>query len=275
VVSRCAGPDMCPHLVRERLLLPALEGYAPRLVGDVAEGGRWAGFVREYVEGVEASRLLVDMVSGGRLRDAARAVEQVGRLLASIHSAAGCVSHLFPFHVGGLEWARSVAAWAAALGARGWRREAGLLAGLVEGVWPSSRSPVVPHGDPHLGQFIVSGGRVVVIDLRGEPLRGPRWLFARLPPERDLAAALRSIDYVVVMAGARRWGAEYRALCRGLLRGYLEASGRRVDRDALMLWVAERAGYEAFYEYAAGTGLEWVPVSALAAFSSRVWDCGG
>ena len=78
---------------------------------------------------------------------------------------------------------------------------------LADRVAASSSALVITHGEPHSGNVVRTGGRLVLVD----------WDTAGLaPPERDLW---------MVEAGA---GDE--------LKLYADASGRRVDKDAIALY---------------------------------------
>jgi len=273
----CEASWLCPGVLRERLLAAALGGVvAPRLVADVFRGGRWIGFLREYVDGISLDRVLVELLESDRAEEAAMLARDAGRLLGLLHRRASCLKGLFrrprrlPRLLAGL-----LARWAGFLWARGFVAESHALLRAARDAleWGTGRL-VVPHGDAHLGQFVaVRDGGLIAVDFMGEPFRPAVWLFSLQPAERDVASLLRSLDYVTVFAGERRWGRVYRLLCRGVLEGYVEHTGF-LDMDALRLWILERAGYEAFYEYAVGSGLEWIPVSALAT-ASAAWDCGG
>lgn len=116
------------------------------------------------------------------------------------------------------------------------------------------------HGDLHLGQALVSAGRIVLLDFEGEPYRfPPSWRDEPEPVERDLASALRSLDYAAKAAGREE---PPQSLVRAVLEGY--GSRRGCPEWALEFWLAERASYELVYEIRARTGLEWVPAGFLA-----------
>ncbi|MEO7664849.1 MAG: phosphotransferase [Candidatus Limnocylindrales bacterium] len=59
------------------------------------------------------------------------------------------------------------------------------------------------HGDLHLGQVLVSGGQVVVIDFEGDPMAGDAPTGPAAPALRDVATVRRSIDHVA-RSGLRR-----------------------------------------------------------------------
>jgi maltokinase len=93
------------------------------------------------------------------------------------------------------------------------------------------------HGDLHYAQFLRAPGRLLVVDLEGDPT-------APLPvrrrpdtPLRDLAALLRSIDHIGT-AGSRRAGwadpsAFVMAASAAARAAYEDATGAPVDTDLL------------------------------------------
>ncbi len=126
------------------------------------------------------------------------------------------------------------------------------------------------HGDFHLGQCLHSDAGWFVLDFEGEPLRS---LEARTRPDqplRDLAGALRSVDYAAAVGnGTPEWADEAR---RALQDAYIaeamatsehpvtEATTDGVLERALLL---ERALYEAVYE--ARNRPDWlgIPLEAI------------
>lgn len=126
------------------------------------------------------------------------------------------------------------------------------------------------HGDFHLGQCLHSETGWFVLDFEGEPLRS---LEARTRPDqplRDLAGALRSLDYAAAVGnGSPGWAQESR---QALQDAYVaeslassehpiaEATSDGVLARALLL---ERALYEAVYE--ARNRPDWlaIPLEAI------------
>lgn len=126
------------------------------------------------------------------------------------------------------------------------------------------------HGDFHLGQCLHSDAGWFVLDFEGEPLRS---LEARTKPDqalRDLAGAIRSIDYAAAVGnGSAEWAAQSRA---ALQDAYVAESVRPSDHpvaDAATDGVLERALllertlYEAVYE--ARNRPDWlgIPLDAI------------
>lgn len=118
------------------------------------------------------------------------------------------------------------------------------------------------HGDLHLGQIIWAEGLIYFTDFSGEPLRWPAPPACSEPPARDLAALIRSVDYLASMGYIKNPG----NVVEGLLQGY----GWVGEQEQLVFWIIERASYELVYELAAGTGLARIPSEALLRMLSRV-----
>jgi maltose alpha-D-glucosyltransferase / alpha-amylase len=124
------------------------------------------------------------------------------------------------------------------------------------------------HGDLHLGQVLVAGADVQIIDFEGEPRKTLDQRRAKTSRLRDLAGLLRSFDYAAyeVARSARQSGGEDREARTqdllnqfqeeakaGLLAGYgagLGADQPPIDRSLLLLFTLEKAAYEAAYEAA-------------------------
>ncbi|MGF1465594.1 MAG: maltose alpha-D-glucosyltransferase [Sandaracinaceae bacterium] len=68
------------------------------------------------------------------------------------------------------------------------------------------------HGDLHLGQVLVAGGDLLIIDFEGEPARSLRDRARTRSPLRDVAGMLRSFDYGVASALRHRRAADWAPL---------------------------------------------------------------
>ncbi|WP_431854414.1 malto-oligosyltrehalose trehalohydrolase [Azospirillum sp.] len=137
------------------------------------------------------------------------------------------------------------------------------------------------HGDFHLGQVLVSGDDVFIIDFEGEPMRPLAERRGKHSPLRDAAGMLRSIAYAA--ATARRglpgdldeparaardsWLAWWEAEAGGaFIDGYRAAIGDcpsfPADGEAaaglLKLFLLEKALYEVGYELA--NRPDWLPI---------------
>jgi maltokinase len=130
-------------------------------------------------------------------------------------------------------------------------------------VWPPLQRI---HGDLHLGQVLSTpGGRCVIIDFEGEPLRS---MSERSEPDlalRDVAGMLRSFEYVAGTHPAVTGIGEWAAACRtAYLDGYQEFSSDdpRAHRTLLDALEADKALYEAIYE--ARNRPAWLPIPTAA-----------
>ncbi len=129
------------------------------------------------------------------------------------------------------------------------------------------------HGDLHLGQILVTGDDVTIIDFEGEPARALHERRAKDLPLRDVAGVLRSFDYAAAVARsthpagteswedrAQRLAREFREAAAGaFLEGYAavieEPPGPLLD-----LLLLEKAAYEVGYE--AANRPDWIEVPA-------------
>jgi len=139
------------------------------------------------------------------------------------------------------------------------------------------------HGDLHLGQVLVTGGDVTIIDFEGEPAKPLAARRAKSSPLRDVAGIMRSFSYAAAMAEKSHppepQAAEARAeslfetfrrlAAEAFLEGYEEAGGP-LDRRLLDLFLLEKAAYEICYE--AANRPTWIdaPLKGLAAITQRV-----
>ncbi|SDT38803.1 phosphotransferase [Microlunatus soli] len=135
------------------------------------------------------------------------------------------------------------------------------------------------HGDFHLGQALLTDDGWKIIDFEGEPAKT---LAERHRPDsvwRDIAGALRSIDYAAAHrrdAVGDRWSADCR---QGFLDGYRRSAGWQPDdshgssdpddrsdpaeQEALLpAYLADKAIYEVVYE--ARNRPDWLPIPLAA-----------
>jgi len=139
------------------------------------------------------------------------------------------------------------------------------------------------HGDLHLGQMLVTGSDVMLIDFEGEPARPLAERRGKDLPLRDVAGVLRSFDYASAVArralpaGAdteeartsERY-AEFRDRAAALfLSGYSGTNDRTID-PLLDVFLLEKAAYEVAYEAANRPDWIGVPVSGLARAAGRL-----
>ncbi|HTZ71231.1 MAG TPA: maltose alpha-D-glucosyltransferase [Acetobacteraceae bacterium] len=137
------------------------------------------------------------------------------------------------------------------------------------------------HGDLHLGQVLVAGGDVQIIDFEGEPRKTMTQRRAKASPMRDVAGMIRSFDYVTMQVARthRLSGAPSEARIDSLLatfRGmaeeaflasYTEGLGTLMSDGAMELinlFALEKAAYEVGYEAANRPDWLAVPLRGLA-----------
>jgi maltose alpha-D-glucosyltransferase/alpha-amylase len=144
------------------------------------------------------------------------------------------------------------------------------------------------HGDLHLGQVLVTGEDVMIIDFEGEPAKSLEERRRKFLPLRDIAGMLRSFDYAAshVLRQSKQAGGgegagranlildEFRNLSRAkLLEGYQEGVGRPLrgaDHDLLELLMLDKAAYEVCYEASYRPDWLMVPLRGLAEIAERL-----
>jgi maltose alpha-D-glucosyltransferase/alpha-amylase len=166
-----------------------------------------------------------------------------------------------------------------------------LLARLLANGLGSQRTRI--HGDLHLGQVLVSGGDVSIIDFEGEPLKPLHERRAKRSPMRDVAGMVRSFDYAAgIIERERKLAAsapgqarasellrQFRMLAeRKFLDAYGEGRGRPLDageRQIIKAFAIEKAAYEIVYEV--NNRPDWVdiPLRGLAELLQRGPDPAG
>jgi len=221
-----------------------LSSCAPSLLPRVLWLVNFEGaIVYEYVEGEPLDSVVEEALALGRLGAARAAAFELGEALARLHSQlSDCPEGRFGLE----ELLRDRCRLAASAGLRWcpWKARGEYIA--------------YSHWDPHLGQAIRGAQGIVFVDLDGEP--GAR---VPPPPEYDVAVAARSIDYASALAQDR--GAAP-TLAGALALGYCRI--RSLDPARLRASYAARLAYEYYFEVSRGTGLEWIPASALDAFEA-------
>lgn len=138
------------------------------------------------------------------------------------------------------------------------------------------------HGDYHLGQTLrTPDDDFMIIDFEGEPSRSMDERRQKLPPIKDVAGMVRSLDY----AGATLMQADVDAATRRALEAWVEeatdafvhawrttvleqapslAPEDQATFDAVLnLFVAEKALYETRYELNNRPDWLWIPLNAL------------
>ena len=165
-----------------------------------------------------------------------------------------------------------------------------LLSSLLAGGLGTLRTRI--HGDLHLGQVLVSGNEVAVIDFEGEPIKPLAERRAKRSPMRDVAGMLRSFDYAAAMIERERRlaaGAPGHARAAELLRQFrviseerfLEAygsgRGRALDereRRVIEAFAIQKAAYEIVYESTSRPDWVDIPLRGLADRIARAEELG-
>ncbi|QIG78881.1 maltose alpha-D-glucosyltransferase [Stakelama tenebrarum] len=143
------------------------------------------------------------------------------------------------------------------------------------------------HGDLHLGQVLVTGSDVMLIDFEGEPAKSLDERRAKDLPVRDVAGVLRSFDYAAAVAERNRPAAanseearadllypEFRECAvTAFLEGYYGADGAPSD-PLLGLFLLEKAAYELTYEAANRPDWVEVPIAGLARAAEHLLEGG-
>ncbi|WP_349371051.1 maltose alpha-D-glucosyltransferase [Salinarimonas sp.] len=142
------------------------------------------------------------------------------------------------------------------------------------------------HGDLHLGQLLVAGNDVMIIDFEGEPAKSLADRRAKASPLRDVAGVIRSFDYAASNLKKHRHtpqgpltearGAQLRSLFRqvaeeAFLEGYREVAPEGVSNSSLLdLFILEKAAYEICYEAANRPAWLDVPLNGFAHVAERL-----
>jgi maltose alpha-D-glucosyltransferase / alpha-amylase len=143
------------------------------------------------------------------------------------------------------------------------------------------------HGDLHLGQVLVTGSDVMIIDFEGEPAKPLSERRAKDSPLRDVAG-VRSFDYAAAVAARNMPAAgeagQERAECvfgrfreeaiGAFLAGYGEVQGGDLG-PLLDLYLIEKAAYEVRYEAANRPDWIEVPLAGLARIAARLNEEAG
>jgi maltose alpha-D-glucosyltransferase/alpha-amylase len=152
------------------------------------------------------------------------------------------------------------------------------------------------HGDFHLGQVLVAGDDVFLIDFEGEPARPIDERRAKSSPVRDVAGMLRSFDYARAVAASGRTAltpkegerrapmlerfhsAVSSAFLAGYGQGQAAAPRQWADETAfpalLDLFLVQKAAYEVCYEAANRAAWIVVPLRGLADIAARLTRLG-
>jgi maltose alpha-D-glucosyltransferase/alpha-amylase len=140
------------------------------------------------------------------------------------------------------------------------------------------------HGDLHLGQILVTGGDLVIIDLEGDARRPLSERRRKLSPLRDVASLMRSFHYAAFVAlehgrirpedarALRPWAYAWRFwVSTAFVRAYLEVAetGSFLPQDPgqrrllLEFYLMKRAIYELRAELLTGLDRVRIPMEGL------------
>jgi maltokinase len=241
----------------------------PAFAGSLHWNGHAVALVQEYVPGEDGWAWGAAAVRSGEVGDIARLGAESARLHAALAEYGTSVAT-----------AADLGEWRAAAGAqldaaiaavpedvaaelRGLRpRIAAELAGLETPAGQVALQRL--HGDFHIGQVLrAAGGRLVVVDLEGEPTRPVEERSRPGPALRDVAAMLRSFDHL-----GRYVARELDPDCDvdgWIVRAreaYLSAYGP-VDEGLLRALEVEKETYEFTYAAAFLPGWMYAPVGGM------------
>jgi len=137
------------------------------------------------------------------------------------------------------------------------------------------------HGDYHLGQVLITGDDVVIIDFEGEPLYSLAYRRQRHPAYKDVAGMVRSLHYAPyayalqeadgaewAMSAAKTW---YRIASRLFLTAYHDEVGAasflpnsQEEREKILaFYLADKAMYELAYERSSRPNWVVIPQTCL------------
>jgi maltokinase len=242
----------------------------PAFAGSLHWRDHAVALVQEYVPGRDGWSWGADAVRAGDVSDIARLGAESARLHVALAGYGTAPAD-----------ARTLEAWRAAAGAQLERAIAMVpreVAAELAGYRPrilaeldALESPSAPvalqrlHGDFHIGQVLRSAeGRLVVVDLEGEPTKPVSERARPGPALRDVAAMLRSFDHLGRhvehdLGGDADLVEAWIARAR---EAFLEAYGP-VDHGLLLALEVEKETYE--FTYAAAFLPEWMyaPVGGM------------
>ncbi|MDO5756482.1 MAG: putative maltokinase [Rhodobacterales bacterium] len=140
------------------------------------------------------------------------------------------------------------------------------------------------HGDYHLGQVLVTGSDVAIIDFEGEPRRSLAARRAKTAQLRDVAGMIRSLDYAArsaerdgadstqIGAWRKRAGQAYLSAYEAAMDGVAARPDPDLHRALLDLFLIQKAAYEIGYELANRPGWAHLPLAGLLALTKGGTD---
>jgi len=265
---------LVPRGVYEAPVLRLLKGtgHVPRLIEKHVVDGYEVSLVTEFIDGERLDTILKRLIGEDRWGEASQLFMEVLRTTIEIDKTLAIHEGAKePKDILARQWLSRLLIRADQLGILGLEEASKTLRKIhraleTSGGLSPSRYLGRIHGDTHLGQYILSGGRIYVTDFMGEPYREPIPRTMPEEPLRDVATLLNSLDYILWMTGRR--GAEeaqeiYRYVASEAYRSlYLDSTWGRFMRS-LLFWRIERAAYELLYEELMRTGLASIPMDTL------------
>jgi maltokinase len=269
-VYRRIWPGVHPEVELGRHLTETAKlDCVPAFAGSLHWNGHAVALVQEYVPGEEGWAWGAAAVRAGDVADIARLGAESARLHAALAAYGSSV--------------------AAPADLRAWREAAGAQLDAAIGAVPDDvaaelralrprilaeldalETPAAPvmlqrlHGDFHIGQVLrAAGGRLVVVDLEGEPTRPVVERARPGPALRDVAAMLRSFDHLGrYVAREVDPGCDVDSWISRAREAYLKGYGP-VDEGLLRALEVEKETYE--FTYAAAFLPEWMyaPVGGM------------
>ncbi len=157
----------------------------------------------------------------------------------------------------------------------------GELLARIEHLIPENTSAYLTrlHGDFHLGQTLITGDDVFIVDFEGEPMRPLGERRGKYLPLRDVAGMLRSFDYAFAIARRKRAEQTQEALDEGFAARIKSAFGHRYRDEIagclsfpqnpaqtdnfLQLLLIEKSLYEIRYELSNRPDWLQIPIDGL------------
>jgi maltokinase len=243
----------------------------PAFAGSLHWGDHAVALVQEYVPGEDGWAWGAAAVQSGDVADIAR----LGVESARLHSALAAHGTTPARGADLREWREAAVTQldhAIAVVPEEVAAELHRLRPRILGELEALGSPAAPvslqrlHGDFHIGQVLrAAGGRLVVVDLEGEPTRPVSERSRPGPALRDVAAMLRSFDHLgrhVEHDLRPGHGAEVDGWIARARAAFLEAYGP-VDADLLRALEVEKECYEFTYAAAFLPGWMYAPLGGM------------
>lgn len=265
-------PGVHPEVELGRYLTETVQlDCVPAFAGSLEWRDHAVALVQEYVPGADGWEWCTDAIIEGDVADIARLGSESARLHAALRAygtrpATATDRHGWRTQAEAqLERAIAIVPAGVAAELREYRpRILAELAALESDTGPIALQRV--HGDFHIGQVLrTEAGRLVVVDLEGEPTKPVAERSRPGPALRDVAAMLRSFDHIGRYVEHDLRPGETEATEDWIARArtaFLEGYGP-VDHDLLRALEVEKETYE--FIYAAEFVPEWMyaPVAGM------------